>query len=79
MKRLIAGIAVIGLALLILVVYLVYGGPSGEGDFRMGQAPGVAFGVLLLAVGAFYAVRGFKEIRQTPKGTRRKQKRSRRK
>jgi hypothetical protein len=79
MKSLVAGVLVIGLSLLILIGFLAYGGHPAEGDYRMGQFPGLAFGSLLLAVGVFYAVRGLKEMGQPSRGKRSKKKQPRRK
>ncbi len=79
MKSLIAGLVVLSLGLLILIGFLLYSGPAGEGDYRTGPFPGLAFGSLLLVVGVFYAVRGLKELGQAPRSKRRKKKESRRK
>ena len=56
----------------ILIAFLLRGGFQGHGATRAGEVTGVATGVLLLGVGAYYAWRGFHEVTKSQQKRRRK-------
>jgi hypothetical protein len=58
MGNIITGIIGVGIGVLILVGYLVGGGPQGENAYHATPFTGLIFGLLLLAAGAFFLFRG---------------------
>jgi hypothetical protein len=77
MRSLISGIVGLGLGGLILIGSLVRGGPRGEGAFLAGQLLGLLMGLLFLAAGVFYLVKGIREMNQPPPVKRRRTRRPR--
>jgi hypothetical protein len=66
MSRFTAGIVGIVLGATLLVIFIVWGGPSQDDPYRTGQFAGLAFGMLFLVAGGFYIVRGLQDLRQPP-------------
>jgi hypothetical protein len=74
MGNFVSGIIALGLGLLILVGYLVGGGPQGENVYHATQFTGLVFSLLLLAAGVFFLARGIRGAGQRPRGQKRKKK-----
>jgi hypothetical protein len=62
-----------------IILYAVLGGATnGGGAYQAGRIIGIGFGVLLLAAGPFYLIRGLKEWKEEKKERKKKPRRSRR-